>query len=146
MKIKWNWGTKLTIAIILFMSLIFFMVYMSTQYPIDLVEEDYYPKGLKYQERIDEISNARPVASQVRAFQNSDAVVVTFPEINPDTGTITFYRPSNIHLDRVYEINTDSLQQMSFPKSEFKKGKYYLKIYWEENDRGYYIEKPFYFN
>jgi len=105
----------------LFMSLIFFMVYMSTQYPIDLVEEDYYPKGLKYQERIDEISNARPVASQVRAFQNSDAVVVIFPEINPDTGTITFYRPSNIHLDRVYEINTDSLQQMSFPKSEFKK-------------------------
>ena len=146
MKIKWNWGTKLTIAIILFMSLIFFLVYLSTQYPVDLVEKDYYPKGLKYQERIDEITNAQPFKDQVRAYQDSDAVIVTFPKINPDTGTITFYRPSDIHLDRIYEINTDSLNRMSFPKSEFKKGKYYLKIYWEESGKAYYIEKPYYFN
>ena len=146
MKIKWNWGTKLTIAIILFMTLVLSFVYRSTLYQIDLVEKDYYPKGLKYQERIDEITNARVFKNQVRAYQDSDAVIVTFPEINPDTGTITFYRPSDIHLDRIYEINTDSLNRMSFPKSEFKKGKYYLKIYWEENGKAFYVEKPYYFN
>jgi len=146
MKIKWNWGTKLTIAIILFMSLIFSFVYMSTQHPIDLVEEDYYPKGLIYQERIDEIKNAGPFANQVRAFQETDVVVITFPDINPDTGTITFYRPSDIKLDMVFDIRPDSTLKMTFPKKEFKKGKYYLKIYWEENNRKYYIEKPFYFN
>ena len=146
MNIKWNWGTKLTIAIILFMSWILFLVYLSTQYPIDLVEEDYYPKGLKYQERIEEIRNARPFFKMVKTFQENDFVVVTFPDIRPDTGTITFYRPSDIHLDRVYDIRTDSTQKMSFPKKEFRKGKYYLKIYWEENGKAYYIEKPFYFN
>ena len=57
-KIKWNWGTKLVIAIILFMGFIFVLVYLSTQNTIDLVERDYYPKGLKYQNRIEEIKNA----------------------------------------------------------------------------------------
>lgn len=146
MKIKWNWGTKLTIAIILFMSLVLSFVYRSTRHPVDLVAEDYYPKGLKYQERINEINNAHPFASQVRIFQKADSVVVTFPEIHSDTGTITFYRPSDIQLDRVYDIKPDSLWIMNFPKSEFGKGKYYVKIFWKQDDKGYYIEKPFYFN
>ncbi len=46
MKIKWNWGTKITIAIILFVSMILGFVYTATQNPIILVEKDYYPKGL----------------------------------------------------------------------------------------------------
>ena len=57
MNIHLNWGNKLLIAIVIFMSFIFVLVYLSAQNQIDLVEKDYYPKGLKYQDRIDEIEN-----------------------------------------------------------------------------------------
>lgn len=142
---KWNWGTKLTVAIVLFMSLILSFVYRSTLHQVNLVEEDYYPKGLKYQERIDEIKNAKPFFGDAKISQSNDLVVVTFPDIHPDTGTIMFYRPSNQQFDHTYQLIPDSLRQMTFPKSEFRKGKYLIKIFWSENNKGYYIEKPFYF-
>lgn len=143
---KWNWGTKLLIAIIIFMSFIFMLVYMSTQNDISLVEKDYYPKGLKYQDRINEIANAKPFRSEFTAVQNGNYVKVNFPQIKPDTGTIVFFRPSGKAHDRIFQIELDSTTTMIFPKSEFVKGKYLMKIYWHEGEKDYYFEKPFYFN
>jgi len=145
-KIKWNWGTKLLIAIIIFMSFIFVLVYQSYNNEIFLVERDYYPKGLKFQDRLDEIENARPLAKQLKVYQEAEKLVVVFPEIHPDTGTIYFFRPSNTKHDLTYKLEPDTNNSMSFPKSKFKKGKYILKIFWKEKDTAYYIEKPYYFN
>lgn len=145
-KIKWNWGTKLLIAIIIFMSFIFVMVYKSVTHEILLVEKDYYPKGLKYQDRLDEIENARPIAQQLKIFPETESLIVAFPQIHPDTGTIYFFRPSNTKLDFTHQLLLDSEFKMSFPKSQFQKGKYVLKIFWKENDSSFYIEKPYYFN
>jgi hypothetical protein len=144
--IKWNWGTKLLIAIIIFMSFIFVLVYKSANNDIMLVEKDYYPKGLKYQDRLDEIENARPIAQQLKVYQETENLVVAFPEIYPDSGTIYFFRPSNTELDFTAILSPDDEFTMSFPKSTFQKGKYVLKISWIKNDTSFYIEKPFYFN
>lgn len=143
---KWNWGTKLLIAIIIFMSFIIVLVYLSTQNDIFLVEKDYYPKGLKYQDRIDEITNAKPFRNEFKILQLENTVAVTFPKIKPDTGTITFFRPSGTDYDLIYTIEMDTANVMRFPKSKFIKGKYLIKIFWQENEKGYYYEKPFYFN
>lgn len=145
-KIKWNWGTKLVIAIVIFMSFIFVLVYKSVNNEILLVEKDYYPKGLKYQDRLDEIENARPIAQQLKIYQETDNLVVAFPEIHPDTGSIYFFRPSNSELDLRYKLSPESDFTMSFPKSNFQKGKYVLKISWVENDSSFYLEKPYYYN
>lgn len=145
-KIKWNWGTKLLIAIIIFMSFIFVLVYKSVNNEIFLVEKDYYPKGLKYQDRLDEIENARPIAQQLKVYQETENLVVSFPEIHPDTGTIYFFRPSNTDLDFTHKLSLRSDFTMSFPKTQFRNGKYILKIFWKENDTSFYIEKPYYFN
>lgn len=143
---KWNWGTKLLIAIILFMSFILVFVFLSVKNDISLVEKDYYPKGLKYQDRIDEISNAQPYFNSFLFQQNEDEVLITMPEINPDTGTIVFFRPSGVAYDRTYNIMIDSTHFMHIPLKEFKKGKYIVKVYWREAGKGFYVEKPFYFN
>jgi len=145
-KIKWNWGTKLVIAIVIFMSFIFVLVYKSVKNDIMLVEKDYYPKGLKYQDRIDEIENAKPFAQLLKIYPESENIVVVFPEIHPDTGTIYFFRPSDNNLDHIHQIIPDSNFTMSFPKSKFRKGKYLVKIFWKEEDVAYYIEKPYFFN
>ena len=143
-KIKWNWGTKLLIAIIIFMSFIFFLVYLSTQNAISLVEKDYYPKGLKYQTRIDEIKKADLAKEQFNVIQENGLIVLSIPEINADSGSIVFFRPSDQLLDFTSGINPDSLGRMYFPYNNFKKGKYLIKVHWYENGEGYYIEKRFF--
>ena len=143
-KIKWNWGTKLLIAIIIFMSFIFFLVYLTTQNTINLVEKDYYPKGLKYQTRIDEIKKADIAKEQFNVIQENGLIVLSMPEINADSGSIVFFRPSDQLLDFTSGINPDSLGRMYFPYNNFKKGKYLIKVHWYENGEGYYIEKRFF--
>jgi len=142
--IKWNWGTKLLIAIILFMGLIFFMVYLSTKQDLNLVEEDYYPKGLKYQTRINEIKNAAQFKDQIQLTQTDDLIILALPDINPDSGTVVLFRPSNEYLDINTEINPDTLNRMYFSVEQFRKGLYIYKIEWFENGKGYYLEDKFY--
>lgn len=145
MKIKWNWGTAIFIAIAMFMVFIFTLVYMSTNNQINLVEKDYYPKGLKFQDRIEEVKNARQFEHKFKLLQKEDHIQLTFPEIYPDTGTVVFFRPSDTQSDRTFSINPDSLWTMSFPANEFIRGKYVLKVHWKEDGKGYFIEKSFYF-
>jgi hypothetical protein len=142
--IKWNWGTKLLIAIILFMSLIFYLVYLSTKQDLNLVEEDYYPKGLKYQARINEIKNAAVFKDQIQLTQTDSFVVLTLPDISPDSGSVVLFRPSNERLDINSRINPDTLNRMYFSMEQFRKGLYIYKIEWFENGNGYYLEDKFY--
>ncbi len=146
MNIPWNWGTKLTIFIIIFILFILVFVYKSFQNNIMLVEKDYYPKGLKYQDRIDEMGHARKLSPQFQIQQSGELVIVSMAPIQPDTGNITFFRPSDNTKDLSYPIILDTANQMHFPISKFTKGKYLVKIYWKEAELGYYIEKTFYFN
>ena len=125
---KWNWGTKLVVAMAVFMGFIIVLVIQSAKNDVNLVEKDYYPKGLKYQDRLDEIENAAP-------FQ-----------IKPDTGSLYFFRPSDTDFDKLYKLEPNSKYAQFLPKNDFQKGKYLVKIYWQENNMGYYVEKPFYFN
>ena len=143
-KIKWNWGTKLLIAIIIFMSFIFVLVFLTTQNTINLVEKDYYPKGLKYQTRIDEIKKATLVKEQFNVIQKDGLIVLSLPEINADSGSIVFFRPSDQLLDFTSSINPDSLGKIYFSYNNFKKGKYLIKVHWYKNGEGYYIEKRFF--
>ncbi len=145
MNIKWNWGTKLTLFIILFMGFIFVLVYYTTQNRIILVEKDYYPKGMKFQDRIDERNNALHLKDSFQIVQNKDFVVVSFPEINPDTGTVVFFRHNNSQLDQTIKIKTDNDSKMYFSVNDFEKGKYLVKFHWFEKKKGFYVEKSFFF-
>lgn len=146
MNIPWNWGTKLTLFIIIFILFILILVYKTFQNNIMLVEKDYYPKGLKYQDKIDEMRNAAPLSPAFYFRQTQQYIELHMAAIEPDTGSITFFRPSDNSLDLVYNLTPDTNFSMRFPIDKFKKGKYLAKIYWKESDNGYYVEKAFYFN
>ena len=146
MKIHWNWGTKLLIAIIVFMTFIFVLVYFTAQHDIMLVEKDYYPKGLKFQDRIDERNNAKALRSDFLVSQTPEFVKVELPDIKPDTGSLVFYRHNDNKLDMTFLMDTSDLGDYQIPLTNFEKGKYLVKLHWYENEVGYYIEKPFFFN
>ena len=146
MNIKWNWGTKLVVVMIFFMGLLVVLAVMSTRHSIVLVEKDYYPKGLKYQDRLDQIKNAAHFADQMQIVQQWENIVIQLPDIHPDTGSIVFFRPSGDDLDRTYLLETQVTNTLTFPTSAFKNGKYLIKIYWIQEGKEYYIEKPLYVN
>jgi len=140
---KWNWGTKIFIAIILFMSLIIGFVIASFQHTVNLVEKDYYPKGQVYQSRLDEIKNAVTLRDSFTIEKNATSVVLTLPEINADTASINFFRPSGNEFDRIYDISTgDTIYE--FALNEFIRGKYKVKVFWKSDGKGYYFERDFF--
>ena len=59
---KWNWGTGIAITLVLFIGLMSFMVFKSTQQRFDLVSENYYEEELNYQEVIDQKRNSSNVS------------------------------------------------------------------------------------
>jgi len=144
MKINWNWGTKLFIAIVLFMSLIIGFVIFSFNNDVNLVEKDYYPKGQEYQQRLNEIKNASLKRDFFKIEQLAEGAVLNCPDLQADTASIYFFRPSDNKLDRIFDISSGDTIFM-FGNSGFKRGKYLLKVYWNSDNVGYYFERDFFF-
>jgi hypothetical protein len=145
MKIKWNWGTKLLIGMIVFMLfLIVFFVLMTNQ-TYHLVEKDYYPKALEYQQRIDKMDNTNKLENQILVKNQGEYLIFTFPSVfesNRVAGKIVLYRPSDGTMDISMKIRLDSLNQHIFPVMDIQKGKYIAKIDYSESNNGYYQEIP----
>jgi hypothetical protein len=144
MKIKWNWGTGITLFIIIFMVFTLWKVYRATQHPVMLVEKDYYPRGLQYQQRIDERHNARLFRAKFQVYEQNKEIIIHFPPLHPDSSNFTFFRPSDANFDLSFPFQPDSLGLMHLPLRKFEKGKYILKIYWEEDGKKYYVEKKYF--
>ncbi len=138
--IKWNWGTKLAIWIIAFVVFILSLVYMSLGYDVNLVEKDYYPKGLVYQQRIDAIDNAKKAGAEITVVQGDDYITFDITNCLADSGKITFFRPSATDQDIVVNM-VNFINNPKIPRSEFLSGKYLIKMNWWRNGDEYYLEK-----
>jgi hypothetical protein len=140
---KWNWGTKIFIAIILFMSLIIVLVIFSMRQTYYLVEKDYYPKGLEYQQKIDKEMNAKKIGEMIHIENRGIALEIGFPtDFAPQSikGEIIFYRPSDETKDVSVPIQLDSTLQMIYNTSGLANGRYIIKFDYSVNDTGYYQE------
>lgn len=141
---KWNWGTKIFIAIILFMSMMIVLVILTMRQSYDLVEKDYYPKGLEYQKKIDKETNAKNIGEMIQVENKGTGIILLFPlAFEPETinGTIIFYRPSDGTKDVSYPIKLDSNRKMTVPTNNLAHGRYLIKIDYNSNNKGYYQEE-----
>jgi hypothetical protein len=144
MKIKWNWGTKLFIWTALFMLVLMTFVFLSTKQTFFLVEKDYYPKGLEYQQKIDKMNNTSQLEEKIKVDNNMTFILLTFPKImQPENiqGTIVFYRPSDGDKDIGVAINPDSLSHQSIPTDDLIAGKYIIQFDYSYKGVDYYQEE-----
>jgi len=141
MKIKWNWGTKLALWITAFILFMLGLVFMTLMNDVTLVEKDYYPKGLDYQTRINEMENARLENAVFIVTQKENEIEITFPDVKADSGEINFFRPSDNTMDRVVSFDDSDNGIKHLDISDFHKGKYILKIKWKKGDTAYYLEQ-----
>lgn len=144
MKLKFNWGTGIALTYILFVAITLTMVFVFMNQEVVLETNDYYAKGLDYQNQIDKIERTNKLPQQLEIISSNDEIVFLFPKIFESkniVGEIYFYRPSNNKNDFIQKINLDSSFTQKITKSKLAKGLWKIKVDWHVNNNTYYNEK-----
>jgi len=144
MKIYGNWKLFIiTLNIVIVCGLVGMALYSFTQ-NFELVDKDYYAKGVKYQQQINKINRTNKLSGKVVINPGKDEVAVYFPKLfnfKKVDGNIEFYRPSSASKDFSVPVKLDSigLQKISF--ADKAKGFWVVKIDWRENDSAFFHEE-----
>ena len=140
---KLNWGTGIAIFLGFFvLACIAFLFYTRTV-DFTLVEDDYYPKGLKHEEVLVKMRNYDELQTPLLVQVRHDSVNITFPGFfkrKNITGNVHVYRPSDKKLDFSIPVSIDTSLVQTISMSRFKHGSYLLKIDWYCGGKGYYNE------
>jgi len=143
MKIRWNWGTWAMTGLAGLMLMIILLVVRMAQEDVSLVEKDYYPRGLAYQELIDKVGNTLPYASEIVVSHENDTILVAFPGFfRPEgvEGVVHFYHRVTDAKDAYARLRLGEDGVFAYPSHEMK-GRYILKIDWTQDGAAYYTEK-----
>ncbi len=141
---KLNWGFGILITIIVFVSGILTMVYLSFQEKINLVTKDYYPKEIAYEDHIQRIKNTNKLTEKPAIVLNTNNLEIKFPsnlQKENIQGTILIYRPSDYELDKNFVLKLDDSLTQKLPLKDLQRGKYFVQIEWEISEKKYFSEK-----
>lgn len=138
-----NWGYKILVVYIVFISGIVFMVIKSSSQKDDLVTTDYYEKELKYQDKIDEMNRVQALSDSVQYEVKDNELIIAFPKDFSGklvTGEAFLYCPSDEDKDfkKSFSIQ-DEILKIALPKAT--KGLHELHLSWKQGNLSYYFEK-----
>lgn len=143
---KISWGTGIVIAIVIFMAITVATVIFMMNQDVDLVSEDYYEKGIKYQQQIDKESRSQNLKENVKMDWTGNMFEISFPEEYDNqsiTGEILFYRPSDSKKDFKLPLSLTNRNQV-IPVSGLQKGFWRVQLNWRLNNKdNYYSETSF---
>ncbi|MFH1303600.1 MAG: FixH family protein [Planctomycetota bacterium] len=142
---RWPIGICVFCGVFVLSSLI--LVIIASRQSFDLVETDYYDKGQNYQIHMEKKSRALLVDSAVTVnyMAQDRCLSISFsglPDPDKIAGTVTLYRPSNSHWDRVYDIELDVNMAQSIDADSLVSGLWRIKIDWRTDSALYYYEQP----
>jgi len=142
-KIKFNWGTGIFIFIVIFVSTFITILIYSFSLQTNLESKDYYPKGVNYQQQIQKKQNANELTEIISAKKIGDKVIIQFPATTKNqkiSGNIQFYYITDYLKDRNIRIEKDSTNSQTINVEKFVKGRYYIRIDWQNSEKKYYQE------
>lgn len=135
-----SWGTKIIIGMLSFMSFILVLMVLMLRSDTDaLVENDYYEKGLKYDETYHLkaqvlLDNAKPEISIAER-----SMTIAFQTAS--RGTIKFVRTSDQRQDRSLNFQTEEGNKIEIPLAALPDGQWKLIINWKSNDGKAYLNE-----
>lgn len=143
---KFNWGTGIALAVVIFIIATLSVVSYLISLDFFLVSNDHYEKGVEYQETIDQKNRAENLKQPLVVLFDEPTVSIKllFPkEFVQDTlkGSVTFYRPNDPSLDKIYPLNLNSEGLQVIPVQDFEKGRWKLTVRWESDSLSYLEEK-----
>lgn len=138
-----NWGYKILMVYVVFISGIVFMVVKSSMQKFDLVTPDYYEQELQYQTTIDATLRANQLSAKLQCSIIDDSMRIEFPaEMKNDilTADVWLYCIANKTKDirNTVEVTGGNIM---LPIPVANKGSHDVKINWQSGDKTYYYEQ-----
>lgn len=134
-----NWGTKLIIGMALFMSFIITLaVLMIRSDSDDLVDANYYEKGIEYDKDYDRKSQLIKDHAEPEISVN-ELLKITFK--SPAVGNIRLIHPSDKTMDSTMNFNSGTGIQVEFPLANFRKGHWKVSLEWTSSGKSYLYDK-----
>jgi hypothetical protein len=146
-RMKFNWGTGILFVIVLFLAACAVFIIYSQNQEWSLVEKDYYPKELKYEEVLVKMRNTNALSGPVTASVEPASLVIRFPRDFAGkalSGTLHIYRPSAESMDVVIPLQVDTSLTQRVPAGKLRRGRYVVKIDWVSEGTGFYKEQDIY--
>jgi hypothetical protein len=142
---KFSWGTGIFIYLILFLTACGIFMWFAFSQKLNLVEEDYYEKGVKYSNQMKLEQRSGKFNSLIYFQENNSELFIYFPDnFNEDlkNGKILFFRPSDNLKDIEFDMDIKNGRH-KIPKEKLIKGRYLVRISWI-SDQEYYVEKEYF--
>lgn len=142
-----NWGNKITVVLILFVTGMGYMVYVCMkQTDIQLVTKDYYEQEVNYQQVIDKKNNYSGLTQKPQLVEDlhSGNYLLDFSRLENHglvKGSLVFFRPSQSHSDTKIDIQLDKDGKQWIDKSQFMAGKWIVKLDWKDESSEYFNEQ-----
>lgn len=137
-----NWGHKITLVIVIFIVSMLGLVYYSFQQNVDMIDDNYYEKELRYQKIIDGKNNLDALQPLSLLSQDSTQLRLQLPKaLTSSTGTLELIKNDDPKKDRTLPIHTDTAGIMLVPKSNLSLGWYTARIQCLADAKEYYREE-----
>lgn len=139
-----NWGTKLVIALGLFMSFIIVLsMRMIFSDKDDLVEKDYYQKGLNYDAEYVKVQKVQEDGAEpVISIGLNKELDIRFKR--PAKGVAKLVHSSNRDQDRAFQISSDTGKVVELKLSNLANGYWHLELDWMSDTSSYIFKKKIY--
>lgn len=136
-----NWGTKIVIGMGIFMLFIAGMVFSMISHSggDSLIEKDYYEKGLNYDEKYQQQTDALNDEVIPEITARKDALVITFKQ--PAEFNLSCKRLSDAKADRSFAGRTESGNMIVVPASELLPGPWRIYLQFNINGKNYQVER-----
>lgn len=135
-----NWGTKLVIGMLCFMSFIVVLAVLMFNSKTDaLVDTDYYEKGLKYDADYNRKEQVQTDQARPEISIHPDDIIISFK--TAASGTINLRRNSDKTMDKRIPLQTNAKNQAVIPSGSLAKGQWRIVLSWLSNGKSYLDEQ-----
>lgn len=104
----------------------------------DLVDTNYYEKGIEYNKDYDRKNQLIKDKAEPEIIVK-DNLTIIFK--SPAVGSIRFIHSSDKTKDNTMNINSGTGTQVDFPLESFRKGHWKVSIEWKSNGKSYLYDK-----
>jgi len=133
----------------LFAAGIIAMVAVSMTKNVDLVSDNYYEKGIKYQDQIDMNKNSAEFSDKIKTELKDSGLLIEYSgDLLKDnfSGEIKFYRSSDAKKDFKVNIETDEKGIQLIPVMNLDKGLWKVQFSFRKDNKNYFLEKSIFIN
>ena len=134
-----NWGKGIILGMVIFVLFITSMGVFMFLSPADDYDHRYYEKGLTFNQDYDREKQVATDHEQPDVQFSGRYMKLIFA--HPAKGKVTFERPSNNLLDKVFQLDSGLGTEIEIPIVSMTKGQWQLIFDWKSNNKSYLYQK-----